>query len=157
MLRKILVLIVLSLTITLTACDSSKEEKQVSEPTKASAEIIQANNAYVRAMPPGQKVTAAFLELKNTSSKKMALVSVESNISEFVELHAHTMVDGMMNMGQVDEIIIPKNGSVALETGGYHIMMINLKKDLVVGQKVDLKLVFKDGTSLLIHPEIMKK
>ena len=121
------------------------------------SEAIHVSQAFVRAMPPGQKITAAFLTLKNTSDTDMSLIAVESDISEFVELHAHTMVDGMMSMGQVDEIIIPKNSSVSLETGGYHIMIINLKKDLVVGEKVDLTLKFKNGTSLLIQPEVKKQ
>ena len=156
MLNKLFTLIIIVACIHLVSCDQNGNTKQKSS-HKIKESAIHVSDAFVRAMPPGQKITAAFLKLQNNSNTNMALISAESNVSEFVELHAHTMVDGMMNMGQVDEIVIPKNGSVALETGGYHIMMINLKKDLVVGQKVDIKLNFKNGSSLIIHPEVKKE
>lgn len=136
------------LLLTLTACD--KQNDTATDSPKAS-DVVNVNEPYIRAMPPGQAVTAMFLNLENTSDDSHALVQAESEVSEDVELHQHKMQDGMMKMGQVEQIELAPNTSTALAPGGYHIMLINLKKDLDVGENVDVNLVFKDGSSLLIQ------
>ena len=91
---------------TLSACDSKKE----SAPSKAS-EAVSINNPHIRAMPPGQKVTAMYFELKNSSANKHELVSVisETEISDKIELHTHTNNNGVMQMGQVESIPVSAN------------------------------------------------
>ena len=58
------------------------------------------------------------------------------------------MVNGMMRMGQVDNIIIPANSSVTLEPAGLHIMAFDIKSPLKHGQSVELTLLFEE------HPPI---
>ncbi|HEC04777.1 MAG TPA: copper chaperone PCu(A)C [Thiothrix sp.] len=127
------------------------------KPTAPVAEVIKVENAYIRAMPPGQKVTAMFMKLENTSADKHRLVGVEtieSNISNAVELHEHKHVNGMMKMGQVPFIELQSNDMTALQPGGYHVMLIGLKQDLKLGDKVAMKLTFEDDSSVQIEPEV---
>lgn len=156
--------ILLLLNLTLVACDNKDSSKsQTVAANKANKKTAQASDntvniitPYVRAMPPGQKITTAFLQIENTSDSAKSLIAAKSDVSEFTELHAHTMENGMMKMGQVKNIDIPAKSTIALETGGYHIMLINLKKDLQVGQKVKITLIFKDGSNIAIHPEVKR-
>ena len=134
----------------LVAC-GEQSETQASQPA---AEVIKVENAYIRAMPPGQKVTAMFLGLNNTSATPHKLIRAESNISESVELHEHKHDNGMMKMRQVENVAIPAEGTTTLQPGGYHIMMINLKQNLQLGQKVPVTLVFEDESSLPLQVEI---
>ena len=143
------------------ACDNKDSSKN--QTVAANKKTAQASDGtvniiapYVRAMPPGQKITTAFLQIENTSDSAKSLIAAKSDVSEFTELHAHTMENGMMKMGQVEKIDIPAKSTIALETGGYHIMLINLKKDLQVGQKVEITLIFKDGSNIVIHPEVKR-
>ncbi len=120
------------------------------------AEVVIIKDAYIRAMPPGQKVTAMFVTLENPSDDNHELVKAEGNVSDAVELHEHKHVNGMMKMGQVSSIAIPRKGSIALQPGGYHVMLIGLKQDLKLGDKVPMKLTFEDGSSQDIQPEVKK-
>ena len=142
-------------SLLITAC-GEKEPTASEVGTSPAAETITIKDAHIRAMPPGQKVTAMFLTLDNSSNTAHSLVKVESDVSDAVELHEHKHVDGMMKMGQVASISIPGKGSVALASGGYHVMMIGLKQDLKLGEKVAVKLIFEDGSSQDIEPEVKK-
>ena len=135
----------------LSACDN--------KPTKAAklaADTLSVVNHTIRAMPPGQTVTALFMTLHNPSLDNYALIGVESDVCETIELHQHKDSDGMMQMSQVDKIDIKAQGNTALKSGGYHIMLIGLKEDLKLDQKVDLKLIFKDKSSMMIQSVVQK-
>jgi len=102
---------------------------------------------WARATPAGAKVGAAYMELKAGAAGADKLLSVASDAAEVVELHTHTMDDGVARMRRVDDIPVPAAGSVALKPGGYHVMLINLKQQLKAGEKIKLTLKFeKAGT-----------
>ncbi|HIQ07236.1 MAG TPA: copper chaperone PCu(A)C [Thiotrichaceae bacterium] len=133
----------------LTACDRVAPEP--------SSHVISIEGAYIRAMPPGQKVTALFMTMHNNSSDRRQLISASSPASDKVELYKHKKVDGMMKMGQVEAIELPKNSVAELKPGGYHLMLIGLKKDLKVDEKVLVRLFFADGTLMDIQVPVSSK
>ena len=45
-------------------------------------------------------------------------------------------------------LVIPANGSVELRMGGYHVMLMELNKNLVAGDEVDVTLEFSNGETL---------
>ncbi|UTW04467.1 copper chaperone PCu(A)C [Amphritea atlantica] len=108
---------------------------------------ISVDHPYVRAVPPGQPNSAAFMTLKNNGDKEVSLVSASTSVAEVAELHAHTHEGGMMKMRRVAEMTIPANDQVELQPGGLHIMLIGLKQALVKDQTIDLTLNFSDGSS----------
>lgn len=107
---------------------------------------LEVHDPYVRAVPPGSAVTAAFMELHNTGAEKRAIVDASSPASEVVELHTHTEVDGVMQMRRVDRIEVPGEGQALLEPGGLHLMLINLKEPLSVDAQVEITLTLDDGS-----------
>jgi hypothetical protein len=111
------------------------------------AETVTVEGAYARAVPPGQPNSALFMVLKNEGDQDLALVSADSSASDVVELHTHTMDEGMMKMRRVEQIDLPAGETVTLEPGGLHVMLIGLKEQLVPGGEVAVKLQFNDGTS----------
>ena len=117
---------------------------------------ITTNDAYVRAIPPGAKVSAAFLQISNGDKTDHSLVSAESNAAKVVELHTHIHKDGMMMMRKVDKIDLPAGKTVALKPGGNHIMLIGLHNQLKPGDKVDLTLVYENGSKSKITAPVKK-
>lgn len=117
---------------------------------------IQIQHAYVRAVPPGQPNSAAFMTLRNMSDKANAVVSASSPAANAVELHTHTMDGGMMKMRQIEKVDIPANGEAVLKPGGMHIMLIGLKEQLIPGMKVSLSLTFADGTKSTIEAPVQQ-
>lgn len=90
----------------------------------------------------------AYFHIKNNGAEADKLVSATSSISPRIEVHEHTMTDGVMKMSQVEGgLEIPAGGDVELKPGSYHIMMFDTDNKYGPGDKIDLKLKFeKAGT-----------
>ena len=116
--------------------------------------VVKVHSPFVRMMPPGQPNTAAFMTLENTCRQDRALVAAESDVSKVVELHTHTMEDGVMRMREVEKIEIPAGQRTELKPGGLHIMLIGLHQPLQEGQTVDLTLVYDDGSRQVVHAPV---
>lgn len=118
--------------------------------TKAD-ERIEIVDPYVPALPPGVRTGAAYLRIRNGAERDVALVSAASPIATAVELHTHADDGGVMRMRQVKEIVVPAGKEVALQPGGYHVMLIDLKAPLVAGEKLALTLGFADGSGATVE------
>ena len=100
---------------------------------------------WVRATVPQQKATGAFLQLKSDVDAR--LVSVSSPAAGVVELHEMAVVDNLMTMRRLAGLDLPAGRAVELKPGGYHIMLIGLKRQVKEGEQVPLTLVIerRDG------------
>ncbi|MBC7944774.1 MAG: copper chaperone PCu(A)C [Burkholderiales bacterium] len=116
-------------------------------------EVVTVTDAWVRATAPGQTVTGAFLEI--SSPVRVRIVGVESEIAESAEIHLSAMDNGVMKMREVEKIEVPANQALRFAPGGYHIMLIDLKKPLARGDKVPLaiKLERADKTRIEVSFE----
>jgi hypothetical protein len=50
-----------------------------------------------------------------------------------------------MRMREVKTVDLPKGKTVSLEPGGFHIMLMNLKKPIAAGDVIPLTLVIESG------------
>ncbi len=116
-------------------------------------EPVTVTDAWVRATAPGQTVTGAFLEI--SSPVRARIVGVESGIAESAEIHLSAMDNGVMKMREVEKVDVPANQPLRFAPGGYHIMLVGLRKSLVGGDKVPLaiKLERADKTQIEVSFE----
>lgn len=99
--------------------------------------------------------SAIFLTIKNNSSNTDTLYSVESDIAELVEIHETYKVNkDKMGMRHVDEISIPSETVFLLKPGSYHIMLIDLIEDVLVGKEIKAKLIFKHAGKIEFTTEV---
>ena len=94
---------------------------------------------WVRGTVAQQEATGAFMRI--TSAHGGRLVSVTSPLAGTVEIHEMTMSGDVMKMHAVPSIELPAGQAVELGPGGYHVMMMGLKKQLKAGDSVPLTLV----------------
>ena len=134
--------------IGLYACNSSTDEAGVNKPVTAlsAADHITVSNAWIRATAPGQTVTGVFLTLTNSSETAYALISASFNGAGAVEIHETSMDGGVMRMRKVSHVDIPANGFAELKPGSYHIMLIDLEKEMQPGSTEMLTLTFSDDS-----------
>jgi len=111
------------------------------------------SNAWVQAMPPSQTTTAAYMSITNNSSKEAVLVSASSDIAGVTEIHQMSQMNGMMKMAMIPNLPIPAQGKVELSPGGFHIMLINLKKPVNKGDIVSITLHFQDGSLIVVNAQ----
>ena len=103
---------------------------------------------WVRMTPAGAKVGGGYLAIENNGTEPDRLVSATSDVSDRVEIHEMSVKDGIMTMRMLPNgVEVPAKGTVALAPGGYHLMMQDLKKPLVQGERFKGTLTFaKAGT-----------
>jgi copper(I)-binding protein len=92
--------------------------------------------------------SAAYLAIRNQGPRPEALVAVESEVADTVELHDVSMAGGVMRMRTVGSVAVPAGGQVALEPGGLHVMLVGLDRALAEGDSVPLVLRFRSGRIL---------
>ena len=112
--------------------------------TSVHAADLEVSNAWVRGTVAGQKATGAFMDLK--SAEGAAVVSAASNVG-LTQVHEMTMDGGVMKMREIKKLDLPAGQTVSLKPGGYHVMLMDLKKPLTKGEVVPiiLKVQGKDG------------
>ena len=106
---------------------------------------VKIEGAYARASIPNVPNSAAFFVIKNNSDKDIAITSANSDIAEKNELHTHIKENQMLKMMKIEKLVVPAKSSLELKSGGDHVMLMGLKKELKVGDEINLELSFSDG------------
>ena len=106
---------------------------------------VEIDGAYARASIPNVPNSAAFFVIKNNSDKDIAITGANSDIAEKNELHTHIKENKMMKMMKIEKLVVPAKSSLELKSGGDHVMLMGLKKELKVGDEINLELSFSDG------------
>ena len=112
---------------------------------------IAVDEPFARASAGGSTVGAAFMTLKNSGTMADALVAVASPVAARAELHSHVKDGDITRMRKVDEIDVPAGGSVSLQPGGLHVMLIDLRQPLKQGEEVPLTLTFSKAGTMTIQ------
>lgn len=109
----------------------------------ASAALAQVDvrDAWIRATVPSAKSSGLFMRL--TSKQDAQLVGVRSSVAGMAEIHQMKMEGQMMRMHPVDVVDLPAGRTVDLAAGGYHIMLMSLKRQLKEGETVPVTLLFR--------------
>ena len=121
----------------------------------AAAEL-RARDAWIPEAPPGATVMAGYLQLHNDGQAPRALVAAGSPRFQRVELHRSVHENGMARMRHEHRIELPAGGGVAIEPGGYHLMLMQPAQRLQHGERVPLTLEFDDGSRLQIEAEVRR-
>lgn len=107
--------------------------------TAAFAQVT-VSDPWIRATVPAQKTAGAFMQLR--SAKATRLVDVQTPVAGRAEVHRMAMDGQTMRMQKVDGIDLPAGQTVNLSSGGYHVMLFDLKQQLKEGEQVPLTLSF---------------
>jgi hypothetical protein len=68
------------------------------------------------------------------------LIGAESPVADSVEIHETTMEGKVMRMRALSKLELPPGKTVEMKPGGYHIMLLSLKRPLKEGEVVPLQL-----------------
>lgn len=105
-----------------------------------------AKSVSVTAAMPGKHMQAAYLELENTTRDNIRITHVTSPDFGAVEIHETTTIDGIARMRPLEALDVPPRGSVLLERGGKHLMLMN-----PVGTPELVTLEFHAGENLMLR------
>jgi copper(I)-binding protein len=104
---------------------------------------LQISAPWARATPKGAGVGGGYMKVTNTGTAPDRLVGGSTDISRTFEVHEMTIEGGVMIMRRIAGGLEIKPGqTIELKPGGYHIMFVGLKKQLMQGDHFTVKLEF---------------
>lgn len=112
---------------------------------------VTVSDPFARASAGMAQVGAAFMTLKNGSGSDDKLVAASSPVAASAELHNHIMEGDIMRMREVPSIDIPAGGTVGLQPGGLHVMLMGLKEPLRQGEVFPLTLTFAKAGAITVE------
>ena len=104
---------------------------------------VSVSDPWVRATVPAQKVTGAFMRLQSAAPAR--LVGVQADVAGRAELHEMAMDGQTMRMRRVETIELPAGKPVNLASGGYHVMLFDLKRQVKEGENVAITVSVQDA------------
>ena len=123
------------------------------EDVKAGDLVI--GQAWSRATPSGAKTGGGYLTIENKGSAPDRLVGGSADVAGSVQVHEMSMDKGVMKMRPLDQgLTIEPGKTVKLAPGGYHLMMMDLKKPLKQGDKVPVTLEFEKAGKATVSLDV---
>jgi len=110
---------------------------------------ITVQDAWMRATPPGAKIAAGYLTIRNAGSADR-LVGATSPAAERVETHVTARDGDMMRMREVKGYDVPAKGTLELKPAGAHLMLVNIKAPLKEGTSVPVTLMFQNAGDIKV-------
>jgi copper(I)-binding protein len=129
---KFLIILILGLSLSLTACDSTPPEPRLSiEEAWARPPVTEGGNG------------AIYFRLVNEGGKADTLLDVSSPVAT-AELHQTVMKENdVMGMEPLARVEIPAGDAVDFKQGGMHVMLIGVEQPMPVGGTIPITLQFR--------------
>jgi len=100
-------------------------------------------SAWARATPPAVSVGVVYFQLENGSAKSDRLLKLSTPVAASASVHRTEVIEGIAQMREVAVLHVASGEKIEFAPGGYHVMLMGLKKPLVAGQKFELELLFE--------------
>ena len=100
-------------------------------------------SAWARATPPGVTMGVVYFQLENGGTKSDRLLKIKTSVATSAGVHRTEIVDDIARMREVAVLHVAPGEKIEFAPGGYHVMLMGLKKPLVAGQKFQLELLFE--------------
>ncbi len=111
-----------------------------------SAAELHVEAPWIREAPPNAMALGGFMVLHNRSAEEVKLVAATSPAFDSVQLHRTVAENGMARMVHQESIAVPAHGETVFKPGDYHLMLMQPKQPLKAGERVEVTLMFDNGS-----------
>jgi periplasmic copper chaperone A len=143
---------------------------------------VSVEGAWARTSPAMVNVGAAYMVLESDDGDRLLSASVDPSVAGKVEIHETMMMGGAdttmgdmgaettmgdmgaettmaegggaMSMQPIDSLELPAGEAVALEPGGYHLMLLQLAEPLESGDTIEITLTFETAGEQTVEAEV---
>lgn len=124
----------------------------------ASAGTVEVTDGWLR-QPPGAKMTAGYLTMRNTDTHADELTTLSSPAATRVQLHQTVQKSsGAETMKQVRlPYRLPAGQRAVLQTGGMHLMLTGLRHHYRPGQQVPVRMTFAHAGAITIRLPVLTR
>ena len=120
-------------------------------------DMLHWRDAWVRSLPPGTAVTAAYGSLMNHGSDTVTIVNVTSTTGTEAQMH-DVIADGdQRKMVRLNAVDIAPGESLVFEPGGRHIMLLGITDALEEGSDLALCALSALGTEACTRAPVTRQ
>jgi copper(I)-binding protein len=119
---------------------------------KLRIEKVWARPGVAMAATPGN--SAIYMVIHNDGAAADRLIGATADIAKAVEIHQTKVEGGMAQMMRVAGIDVPAKSTVELKPGGFHVMLVGLRRDLKAGEKFPVTLRFQKAGRITLTVEV---
>jgi len=122
-----------------------------------SSGALTVNETWARPASKGEN-GAVYFVIRNDTASEDALISAGTDIASTTEAHMSMLNDqGVASMQMQEAVMVPAGESVTFKPGDLHIMLVDLKKDLKVGDTFTLILKFERAGEITVQVEVREQ
>lgn len=119
-----------------------------------SSGALEVNDVWARPARTGEN-GAVYLTIENGTDSDDTLIGADTEVAMASETHMSTVDDqGVMSMQRHETTNVPAGERVEFKPGSLHIMLVNLKQDLKIGDTFTLNLQFQNAGELSFPVEV---
>ena len=101
---------------------------------------------------------AVYFVIENNTDSPEALIGASTDIASATEVHMSMQNEqGVMTMSMQDSVQILPGEKVTFKPGGLHVMLVDLKQDLKVGDIFTLTLQFEKTSEITVQVEVREQ
>ena len=117
---------------------------------------VTVDDVWARTSPSLADAGAVYMTITGGDTEdRLVAVSVPAEVAAVAQVHETSADDaGMMSMQEVGEIDVPAGGTLMLEPGGYHVMLMQLAEPLVTGATFEVTLSFESAGDMTVSVEV---
>ncbi len=116
---------------------------------------LRVEDAWIREAPPGATAMAGYATLRNTGDETVRLLAVQSAAFRNASVHETVISGGMSRMRELHDLEIAPGETVALQPGGRHLMLMDPRNPVALGDKVEILFLLADGTRVKTEFEVV--
>jgi hypothetical protein len=109
----------------------------------AMAGELSVTSAWARATPPGVTMGVVYFQIENGGTKSDRLLKLKTSVAASAGVHRTEIVDDVARMHEVAVLHVAPGEKIEFVPGGYHVMLMGLRKPLVAGKTFELELLFE--------------
>ena len=109
-------------------------------------DLLHWQDVWVRAMPPGAQVTAAYGKLMNHGSETVEISALSSSVSGETQMHDVIAEGDQRRMVQLMSVELAPHETLIFEPGGRHIMLLDMSNPPSEGSVVEICALSAAGT-----------
>ena len=123
----------------------------------AEEEMLHWQGAWVRSLPPGAEVTAAYGTLMNHGAEAVSIANIHSTLGNEAQMHDVLSEGDQRRMVQLPSVDIAAGESLVFQPGGRHIMLLGVTDTPAEGSDIELCAESAAGTRTCTQAKVMRQ
>lgn len=121
------------------------------------ADALRVTNAHVFASEETGIDVPLLMTIRNDSSEADALLRIRCPFANFSEKHTVDRGEGAPAMRAVKSIPLPENKTMELKPDGYHVMLLQTRQKLAVGETFTCAITFQKAGTKETEVQVLQK